>query len=651
MCGISGFIEQGQDLDHLRSTAISMAAAMKHRGPDGSGVWADENAGIALSHRRLSIQDLSSAGKQPMASACGRFVITFNGEVYNFRPLRAELERAGHGFRGHSDTEVILAAVREWGIDKALPKLQGMFAFGLWDRQKRTLTLVRDRVGKKPLYYGWFGNTFLFGSEQKALRQHPDFCPDIDRNVLGTFIQYSWIPSPYSIFKQVKKLPPGTALTLSPGDDRDFSQPQTYWSAREVAERGEREPFDGSLAEATDALEELLRDAVEERMIADVSLGAMLSGGFDSSVIVSLMQSISATPVKTFSIGFHEPDYNEATHAKAIAKHLGTDHTELYVSSEEAMRVIPDLPDLYDEPFADASQIPTYLVSRLARNDVTVALTGDGGDELFAGYTHYPSALKNWKKLEKTPLILRRMGSGPSKLLLNPGWGMLERISTSDHGWPAKVAKSMAKLERKMDGWNADNPVDLFARMSVHGASNSRFVPKAETLATVLNDRSKWPKVSEPLQSMMYLDLMGFMTDDILVKVDRASMGVSLEVRSPLLDHRIVEFAWSLPMPLRIGPDGGKHVLRELLARYVPRELTDRPKAGFNVPVGEWLRGPLRDWAENLLDPRLIEQQGLLDNQAVQRLWQQHQSGWRNHKNLLWSIIMFQCWYERWNTP
>jgi asparagine synthase (glutamine-hydrolysing) len=646
MCGINGYIQRGQSRETLCATATAMATALERRGPDGSGVWVDETAGIALGHRRLSIQDLSPAGHQPMESACGRFVITFNGEVYNFRPLRAELQAAGHSFRGHSDTEVILAAIREWGLDKALPRMQGMFAFGVWDREERTLTLVRDRVGKKPLYYGWFGDVFLFGSELKALRHHPAFRPDIDRDALGTFIQYSWIPSPYSIFRQVKKLPPGAYMVVSPDGGEDSAQQGIYWSAREVAERGEREPFDGSLADATDALQALLKDATAERMIADVSLGAMLSGGFDSTAIVAMMQSISATPVKTFSIGFHEAKYNEATHAKAIAGHLGTDHTELYVSSQEAMQVIPDLPSLYDEPFADASQIPMFLVSHLARNDVTVVLTGDGGDELFAGYTRYPSALKNWKKLQKISPLARRLGYGAGNLLLDKGWGVLENISTSDRGWPAKAGKALAKLQRKIERWQATDPVDMFARMSVHDATSSRFVPGARPLQTVLNDRSGWPQLREPLQAMMYLDLIGFMSDDILVKVDRASMGVSLEVRSPLLDHRIVEFAWSLPISLRIGPDGGKRVVRELLARYVPKEMTDRPKAGFNVPVGEWLRGRLRDWAEELLAPARLEQQGLLDNRAVQRLWQQHQSGWRNHKNLVWSILMFQAWYE-----
>lgn len=648
MCGISGFIQAGQTDDYLRATATAMAATMEHRGPDGWGVWSEVESGVALSHRRLSIQDLSSAGRQPMESRCGRFVLTYNGEVYNFLPLRAELEKCGHGFRGHSDTEVILAAISEWGLEKTLGRMDGMFAFGLWDRKDKTLTLARDRVGKKPLYYGWAGETFLFASELKALHQHPDFRGEIDRDALAAFIQYSWIPSPYSIFKNIHKLSPGSYLTLPARGKLRNNQPTSYWSAREVAERGERQPFEGSLSDATDELQRLLLEATQQRMIADVSLGAMLSGGFDSTTIVSLMQSVATSPVKTFSIGFHETGYNEAAHARVIAEHLGTDHTELYVSSDEAMQVIPQLPELYDEPFADASQIPTFLVSKLARNDVTVALTGDGGDELLAGYSRYASSIKNWKKLEKLPLVIRSAGARAASTVMEQGLAALGALSTSSSGLPPRIARSLDKLGRKSPRWYAKDAVDLFCSASMHYRTGRSLVPGTRELATILNDRDRRANVSNPLQAMMYLDFMGFMSDDILVKVDRASMGVSLEVRCPLLDHQVVEFAWSLPMTYRAGADGGKRVLRELLARYVPRELTDRPKTGFNVPVGEWLRGPLREWAEALLDPARINDHGLLDNAVVQRLWQQHLSGWRNHKNLIWSILMFQSWYQRW---
>lgn len=648
MCGINGFIQNGQTDDYLRSVATAMASAMEHRGPDGWGVWTDPGNGVAFGHRRLAIQDLSPAGHQPMESSCGRFVITYNGEVYNFLQLRADLAKRGHSFRGHSDTEVILAAVSEWGLESTLEQIDGMFAFGLWDREQRTLTLARDRAGKKPLYYGWAGDSFLFASELKALHRHPHFRAEIDRDAVAAFMRYSWIPSPWSIYRGIHKLPPGSYLTLRAHDKQETGSPREYWSAKTIAEQGERQPFGGTLEEATDELERLLKEATQQRMIADVSLGAMLSGGFDSTTIVALMQSVADHPVKTFSIGFHEAGYNEAAHAKVIAEHLGTEHTELYVSSAEAMEVIPRLPELYDEPFADASQIPTYLVSRLARGDVTVALTGDGGDELLAGYSRYASSMKNWKKVKRLPWLLRCGGAGLANLLVDGGLAALGTLSTRDSGLPARIGHSLTKLARKSPRWCAKDAVDLFCQASMHLRAGSHLVPGAIELPTVLSDRHRRPQLREPLQAMMYLDFMGFMGDDILVKVDRASMGVSLEVRSPLLDHRVVEFAWSLPIAYRAGPGGGKKVLRELLARHVPRKLTDRPKAGFNVPVGEWIRGPLRDWAEELLDPVAIRDHGLLDDKAVQRLWQQHLSGWRNHKNLIWSILMFQSWYQHW---
>jgi len=648
MCGISGFLKADQTREYLQATATAMAGALAHRGPDGSGVWAEPDPGIALSHRRLSIQDLSAAGKQPMKSHCGRFTLTYNGEVYNFHQLRKELEGCGCEFRGHSDTEVVLAGISEWGLGKTLDRMDGMFAFGLWDRKERTLTLARDRAGKKPLYYGWAGKTFLFASELKALHRHPDFHGEIDRDALALFLRYSWIPSPYSIFRNTYKLLPGSTLTVPAGQDPRSCQPESYWSAKDVAEGGERRPFEGSLQDATDELQRLLLEATQQRMISDVSLGALLSGGFDSTTIVSLMQSLASSPVRTFSIGFHEAGFNEAEHARVIARHLGTDHTELYVTAREAMQVIPQLPELYDEPFADASQIPTFLVSKLARSDVTVALTGDGGDELMAGYSRYASSLENWKKLEGTSRIIRRAGASAACLVAGQGLAALGRLSTRDSGWPAAIGTALAKLGRKSPRWRSKDAVDFFCRASTHDQAGVHLLPGAAEVPTIFNDKNLQAAVRDPLQAMMLLDFMGFMTDDILVKVDRASMGVSLEVRCPLLDHHVVEFAWSLPMPFRAGPGGSKRVLRELLARYVPTKLTDRPKAGFNVPVGEWLRGPLREWAEKLLDPACLDQHGLLDNRSVQQLWQQHLSGWRNHKNLVWNILMFQSWFQRW---
>jgi asparagine synthase (glutamine-hydrolysing) len=651
MCGITGFLTDAGRFDApaLRSIAQRMSDTLRHRGPDDAGVWVDPAVGAALGHRRLSIQDLSAAGKQPMVSACGRYIITYNGEVYNFPALRAELEARGQSFRGHSDTEVILAAVVEWGLAKTLERLQGMFAFGLWDRQERTLTLVRDRVGKKPLYYGWCGKTLLFGSELKALQAHPDFDAEIDRDALGLFMQYSWIPAPYSIFRSIRKLPPGCFLTLATEGNRGAQVPQAYWSARSVAERGEQQPFSGTIDQAADALDALLRDATGSRMIADVGLGALLSGGIDSTTVVALMQALSPQPVKTFTIGFEDPKYNEAEHAKAIAGHLGTEHTELYVTARETLDVIPSLPTMYDEPMADVSAIPTFVVSQLARRNVTVALSGDGGDELFGGYNRYFSTLKQWNQWRSRPLPLRRGTATALRWLSHQGW---EWFGQTDAASPAVRSRKtpFAKLEKKAKRLPARDPVDLFARVSAYCETPGELVLGAKPVPTAFTEYQAQARLAEDLQSMMYLDFVGFMVDDILVKVDRASMAVSLEVRSPILDHRVVEFAWSLPIGLRIGPGGGKYVLRKVLERYVPRALTERPKQGFNVPVREWLRGPLHDWAEALLEPRRLEEQGLLDAAAVRRMWQQHRSGWGDRKNVVWSILMFQAWYEVWGS-
>ena len=648
MCGIAGFLQRGGglELDALHATAYRMADTLKHRGPDGGGVWADPEAGIGFGHRRLAIQDLSDAGKQPMTSADGRFVITYNGEIYNFRALRADLEGRGHAFRGHSDTEVLLAAISEWGPTEALRRAGGMFAFALWDRRERTLWLARDRAGKKPLYYGWCGDVFLFGSELKALRAHPDFRADIDRDALGLLLQYAWIPGPHSIFRHIRKLPAGCALRVRSDPPEREATPEAYWTAREVAERGEAEPFSGSLSEASDALDRLLRDAVAGRMIADVSLGALLSGGIDSSTVVALMQAQSARPVKTFSIGFREPRYDEAQHARAVAQHLGTDHTELYVTHRETVDVIPSLPANYDEPFADSSQIPTLVVSQLARSAVTVALSGDGGDELFAGYNRYFRCSADWSRWGRFPGALRRPLAGLLSGISRGGWALLGPAAPSGEPLPKwrRFPAKFAKLARSLP---ATDPADWFARMKMRCDPPSEFVvgatPVSRTESLALR-----PPLSEPLQAMMLDDFTSYLCDDILVKVDRASMAVSLEVRCPFLDHRVVEFAWSLPLSLRVGPGGGKRVVRELLGRYVPAALFERRKQGFGVPVAEWLRGPLRSWAEDLLAPERLAREGLLVPNAVSRVWRQHQCGWRNHNNLLWSILMFQAWHDAW---
>jgi asparagine synthase (glutamine-hydrolysing) len=649
MCGIAGFLthDAARSEDAMRASVRAMSDAIAHRGPDDSGTWVNGEAGVALGHRRLSILDLSAAGHQPMASLDGRFVISFNGEIYNFLELRGDLENRGHEFRGHSDTEVLLAGFSEWGVDETLKRSNGMLAIAVWDAHTRTLTLARDRLGKKPLYYGWFGDTLLFGSELKALFRHPRFEWEIDRDALGQFIRYSWLPSPYSILRRVRKLPPASYLSIRAGENAAEATPVAYWSARVAAERGRERVFDGSMDEATDALEDLLRDAVRGRMIADVSLGALLSGGIDSTTVVALMQSMSSRPIKTFCIGFHEPKYNEATHAAAIARHLGTDHTELYVTPDDSLQVIPRLPELYDEPFADPSQIPTFIVSRLARSQVTVALSGDGGDELFAGYTIYPRCLKQWEKWRRMPSGLRRGMAVWLKRAATSSWidDSTSEGGSLHHGRRRKYAAKLAKRAKLMD-W--ESPVDVLAQKRTNCDRADDFVLGASPLPTVLTDEARWARTDDPLQAMLQVDIEGYLTDDIMVKVDRASMAVALEARCPILDWRVVEFALSLPESMRLGPGGGKLVLRNLLARHVPRALTERPKAGFGVPIATWVRGPLRDWVESLLDEQRMGQDGILSPQRVQRTWRQHLSGSHNHENLLWSILMFQAWHDHW---
>jgi asparagine synthase (glutamine-hydrolysing) len=648
MCGICGFVsrERLHGESELRAIVTRMARTLHHRGPDGSGVWTDIKAGLALGHARLSILDLSDAGAQPMVSESGRYVITYNGEVYNFPELRQDLESQGHKFRGHSDTEIVLAALAEWGIEPALQRMNGMFAFGVWDRETRSLTLARDRAGKKPLYYGWCGDVFLFGSELKALRTHQNFDHEIDRDALGLLVKYSRIPAPYCIYKKIRKLPAGSFLTLTAHGSSTTSAPVAYWSAQHVAERGEREPFSGTSEEAVEALDSLLRGAVSRRMVADVDLGALLSGGVDSSTIVSLMQSTSTVRVKTFSIGFHEPKYNEAEHAKAIARHLGTDHTELYVTPNESLDVIPDLPIIYDEPFADPSQIPTYLVSRLARGAVKVALSGDGGDELFAGYKQYRQCQTYWEDMKRFPVWLRQDAATAISALSRLSWHLLGARQSAGPRQGTSLKRIGTKLEKIAKRLAAGSPQDFLTRHHSQCQNATEFVVGAVPVPTVLTDPSRWANVSDPIQAMLYLDFVDYMADDILVKVDRASMAVGLEVRCPLLDRDVIEFAWSLPAGMRFDPGGGKRILRSVLSRYVPRELTERPKMGFGVPVDAWIRGPLREWAEALLDERRIREQGFLRPEPVRRIWQQHVTGFQNHQYLLWNLLMFQAWND-----
>ncbi|MCC7258108.1 MAG: asparagine synthase (glutamine-hydrolyzing) [Gammaproteobacteria bacterium] len=636
MCGLCGFVDRSaaRDTETRRAVLGAMAERIRHRGPDDSGIWQDPEAGIGLGHRRLSVLDLSPEGHQPMLSRCGRYVIAFNGEIYNYRQIRAELEAAEGqiDWRGHSDTEVMLAAIARWGLRASLEHFNGMFAFALWDREERVLHLARDRLGEKPLYYGWMGGVFLFGSELKALRAHPSWRGEIDRNVLALFLRHGYVPAPYAIYQGIRKLPPGTFLSLS-GAARDGHEaaPQAYWSALQVAGQGAANPRAVAPEQATDELEVLLKDAVALRMEADVPLGAFLSGGIDSSTVVALMQAQSAQAVNTFSIGFHEAGFNEAAHAAEVARHLGTHHTELYVSPREAMAVIPLLPSLYDEPFSDSSQIPTFLVSKLARQHVTVALSGDGGDEFFAGYNRYFFADGLWRGFGWLPRGARRGLAAVIGAMRPERWG--GRFA----GDPLqKLAGMLPAASRE----------DLYHYLGSYWRRPERLVRGAQEPVTVRTDRARWPAFGSFIEFMMAMDMVAYLPDDILVKVDRASMGVSLEARVPLLDHRVAEFAWQLPLDLKIRDGQRKWLLRQVLYRHVPRQLIDRPKKGFAVPIGTWLRGPLRPWAEELLDEARLRREGYLDPTDIRTRWQEHLSGVCNWHEHLWHVLAFQAWLQ-----
>jgi len=643
MCGIAGFLQPHPD---PRAAVSAMADALYHRGPDAGAVWCDEQAGVALGHRRLSILDLSLAGSQPMHSASGRYVVSYNGEIYNFRTLQQQLAASGYPFRGHSDTEVLLAAIDLWGIDEALQRINGMFAFALWDRSERSLLLARDRVGKKPLYYGWSSNAFLFGSELKALRAHPDFDRTISRDALGQYMRFGWVPEPWSIFASVRKLAPGSLIRVTPGSPAWSAQPECYWSARRVCEQAFRNPFPGSYPQAVDRLDALLGEAVAERMVADVDLGALLSGGVDSTTVVALMQRLSDRPVKTFCIGFSERKFNEAEYAAAVAAHLGTDHHELYVTPGQCLDVVDQLPGVFDEPFADISQVPTLLVAQMARKGVTVVLSGDGGDELFGGYNHYFEALAQWQRMQRTPAPLRHTLRSLASGIAATNWRLVSGTLARAGRLPA-WARFGAKLEKATRGWAAGTPQQLMLERFARCARPGDLVAGCHDVQSGMTDTGNWLGVDQPLLQMRHLDFIGYLPGDILVKVDRASMSVGLEARSPILDTRVVEFAWSLPESYLLDAAGGKRILRAVMARYVPRELTDRPKRGFGAPVEDWLRGPLRDWAEDLLDPARLREQGLFRPSEVSSVWSQHLAGWRNHANLLWALLMFQAWHRR----
>lgn len=647
MCGIAGLLDaKGGGRPDLRTSLERMTAAIVHRGPDDEGYWSDPSMGVGLGHRRLSIVDLSPAGHQPMESACGRFVLAFNGEIYNFGELRQEIERSGavDRWRGHSDTEVLLAAFRKWGVRDALERCVGVFAFGLWDREERTLTLARDRLGEKPLYYGWIGESFAFASDLAALRRHPRWQGEVDRDSLALLLRHNYIPAPYSIFRNVFKLRPGCLLRLGYGS-RDFAI-EPYWDASSVIARVQQCRFAGSAEDAVDRLEALMRQSLSGQMIADVPLGAFLSGGVDSSAVVALMQAMSGQPVRTFSIGFREQSHNEAEHAKAVARHLGTQHTELYVSSQDALDVIPRLPAIYSEPFSDSSQIPTFLVSKLARQHVTVALSGDGGDELFSGYTRYALADRLWSKLERIPAAIRRSGVSAVTSLSPRAWN---RLAEPVLKWaPARYRTRNIgdRLHKAADVLALQSGEAVYRRLVSHWHDPCAIVLHSTEPKTALTGLVDPPELQSLVHRMMFFDLVSYLPDDILVKVDRASMAVGLEARVPLLDHRIVEFAWSLPLEIARHAGQSKWPLRQVLYRYVPEALVDRPKMGFGVPIDGWLRGPLRDWGETLLGETRLCSEGYFDAQAVRRAWDEHQSGTRNWQYPLWDVLMFQAWLE-----
>lgn len=647
MCGIAGFWDPNgvNELD-ARAVLLRMTNTIRHRGPDDGGEWIDQHAGIVLGARRLAILELSPLGHQPMQSVDGRYVMVFNGEIYNFHDLRAELAAAGATFRGRSDTEVLLAAIATWGVRRALERSNGMFALALWDRETRALHLARDRAGEKPLYYGWAGQTLLFGSELKALRAHPAFHGDINRTALAAFFQRGYVPGPLSIYRGIYKLPPGSLLTLRP--DTGFrSAPMPYWSLDEVAEQGVAQRFKGSESEAIEQLDVLLRDAVKIRMEADVPLGAFLSGGIDSSLVVALMQAQSARPVRTFTIGFHETRYNEAEYAKAVARHLGTDHTELYVSSEQAQAVIPRLPTLYDEPFADTSQIPTFLVCELTKRSVTVSLSGDAGDELFGGYRRHQLGPSIWRGIRWMPLPLRRGLANLLSLSQGPAGVAGRSVNRIMRRWTGKRSLT-ERLRQGAEILRSRSPQHLYDTMMTFW----RVPPSTHGRLVSVGDLVTGPDLGGlPTHLMMYQDGVGYLPDDILVKVDRASMGVSLESRMPLLDPRVIEFAWRLPLRMKIRRGEGKYVLRELLYRYVPRNLVSRPKQGFGMPIADWLRRPLRDWAESLLSEQRLRREGLLDPAPIRRKWAEHLSGETRWDYQLWTVLMFQAWSEAQRTP
>ena len=680
MCGIVGVLDNSAtQKGNLYKIVQGMALAISYRGPDDNGIWVDKNSQIALGHRRLSIVDLSSAGHQPMHSASGRYILVFNGEIYNHLEIRLELEVLGvsSGWRGYSDTETLLAGFEQWGIVPTLNRSIGMFAFALWDVDTRTLHLARDRFGEKPLYYGWTNDVhsngraknnaaFIFGSELKALRAYPGFLNNISRSALANYLKFSYVPAPQSIYQDIYKLEPGCLLSLSsqfsvvPSEalrapfSSDYCTLQRWWSLANTVESGSKNIITNE-TEAVLQLEQSLCEAVQVQSQADVPLGAFLSGGIDSSIIVALMQEQNIRPIKTFTVGFEEAGFDESPYARNVAQYLGTNHSELFVTAAEAQTVIPQLSTIYDEPFADPSQIPTYLVCKAARKKVTVALSGDAGDELFGGYNRYFWGPNIWNRLAWLPYPVRHALGAAIYAVPITGWDTLSypvNALLPSGKRIARVGDRAHKLAARLD--KVRNLDDLYHSLvsewqGVQIVKGISIVDNntMQELPSLLDDPLPTYGMEQSQLRMMYRDSTTYLPDDILCKVDRAAMANSLETRVPFLDHRVVELAWQLPLNMKIRGNESKWALRQVLYKRVPRELIDRPKAGFAIPIAQWLRGPLREWAEDLLEETRLQSEGYFYPAPIRIKWAEHLSGRRDHASSLWSVLMFQSWLEK----
>ncbi len=648
MCGFVGYWKNSEYFD--RSVIEKMTDQIQHRGPDDAGYWLDERVGLALGHRRLSILELSTAGNQPMSSPCGRFFLVFNGEIYNHVILRQKLEEQGNRirWRGCSDTETLLMCFSAWGLKKTLHEIVGMFAFALWDMKERKLLLARDRLGEKPVYYGWHGKTFIFGSELKALKAHPDFHAEVDRDSLALFLRHNCIPAPYSIYKNTYKLRPGTYLVLSTNEKKPSGggQIETYWRFDDIVFQGLNNQFDGTADEAVDSVEQQLLRTVQLQMLSDVPLGAFLSGGIDSSTIVALMQTLSDRPVKTFTIGFKEDGFDEAVHARAIAKHLRTDHTELYLGPEDMLSVVPRLPTIYCEPFSDSSQIPTFLVSKLAHQHVKVVLSGDGGDELFGGYNRHHRACNVWRRAQMLPRYARRGIACGIEAFSPAQWDKLYGCAEKLIPKSMRIAAAGNKLHKLAGVLESKDEKAFYRRLTSHWNEPTAVALNSREPITLFTDTLNYPAKDSIEHWMMAMDTQTYLPDDILVKIDRAAMANNLETRVPFLDHRVVELAWRMPLSYKIRQGQSKWLLRRVISRYIPNSLMDRPKQGFGSPIASWLRGPLRDWAEELLDEKRLLGEGYFDPAPIRNLWNDHLKGKRNWQYHLWDVLMFQAWHE-----